>query len=153
MAIPIVLWQGLSFMVLKKAAILAAPIVTLRKEEKSCNDFADALVYFDFDKSTIRPDAKKVLDEALKNFDASQMSSILISGHTDLRGSLAYNLALSKRRSNAVIAYLKSKGINKTSFINDYFGELAPIVKDAQNKADHQLNRRSDVLFIRSECH
>lgn len=143
---------GVKFYGTKKNAVLPPPIVTLRKEEKPCNDFADALVYFDFDKSDIRPDAKKVLDEALKNFDASQMSSILISGHTDLRGSLAYNLTLSKRRSDAVIAYLKSKGVKETPFVNDYFGELAPIIKDAKSKTDHQLNRRSDVLFIRTNC-
>jgi OOP family OmpA-OmpF porin len=69
---------------------------------------------FDFDKAVIKPEGKKVLDEllpTLKNHDDIEM--ILVTGHTDRIGSDAYNLALSKRRAEAVSQYLINNGVER----------------------------------------
>jgi outer membrane protein OmpA-like peptidoglycan-associated protein len=69
-------------------------------------------VYFDYDKSFIRPDAHTSLDGGASLLDQNAAADIIISGHADVRGSEEYNEALGARRANAVRDYLIGRGAN-----------------------------------------
>ena len=105
---------------------------------------ADAL--FDFDKSVVRPDGKKSIDEALDKLRGVDLEMVIATGHTDSVGSNAYNQKLSERRAAAVKAYLVSKGIPASKITTIGKGETQPV---ATNKTaeGRQKNRRVDIEF------
>ncbi|WP_370576751.1 OmpA family protein [Pedobacter sp. N36a] len=69
-------------------------------------------IYYDFDKSTIRPDAAKELDKLLAILKENLGISIELGSHTDSRGADQYNQWLSQRRANAAAQYLIDRGID-----------------------------------------
>lgn len=105
---------------------------------------ADAL--FDFDKSVVRPDGKKRIDEALAKLKGVDVEMVIATGHTDSVGTDAYNQKLSERRAAAVKAYLVSKGIPASKITTIGKGESQPV---ATNKTaeGRQKNRRVDIEF------
>jgi OOP family OmpA-OmpF porin len=105
---------------------------------------ADAL--FDFDKSVVRPDGKKSIDEALDKLRGVDLEMVIATGHTDSIGSAAYNQKLSERRAAAVKAYLVSKGIPASKVTTIGKGKTQPV---ATNKTaeGRQKNRRVDIEF------
>jgi OOP family OmpA-OmpF porin len=105
---------------------------------------ADAL--FDFDKSVVRPDGKKSIDEALAKLKGVDLEMVIATGHTDSVGSDAYNQKLSERRAAAVKDYLVSKGIPASKVTTIGKGESQPV---ATNKTaeGRQKNRRVDIEF------
>ena len=105
---------------------------------------ADAL--FDFDKSVVRPDGRKSIDDALAKLKGVDLELVIATGHTDSRGSDAYNQKLSERRAAAVKDYLVSKGIPASKITTIGKGESQPV---ATNKTDEgrQKNRRVDIEF------
>jgi OOP family OmpA-OmpF porin len=102
---------------------------------------------FDFDKSVIKPEGKKVLDELVTKLNTINLEVIIAVGHTDSIGSDSYNMQLGSRRANAVKAYLLSKGIEKNRVYTESKGERQPIAdnKTAQGRAK---NRRVEVEVI-----
>ena len=78
-----------------------APIVELTFED----------VYFDFDRSSLRPDAMRLLDDAVAKLQANPTKNLVIEGHTCNIGTAEYNLALGERRANAVRQYLVAQGV------------------------------------------
>ena len=72
----------------------------------------DYLVFFDFDKANIRPDAAAVLDEVAEAITALSSTSISLTGFTDTAGPASYNLTLSKERAAAVKDYLEGLGVS-----------------------------------------
>jgi OOP family OmpA-OmpF porin len=105
---------------------------------------ADAL--FDFDKSVVRPDGKKSIDDALAKMRGVDVEMVIATGHTDSIGTDAYNQKLSERRAAAVKAYLVSKGIPASKITTIGKGESQPV---ATNKTaeGRQKNRRVDIEF------
>ncbi len=69
-------------------------------------------VYFDYDKSAIRDDARSVLEDAVKVLGKNPEADILITGNCDIRGTEKYNLKLGKERGEAVKQFMLSKGIS-----------------------------------------
>ena len=105
---------------------------------------ADAL--FDFDKSVVRPDGKRAIDEALGKIQGMDVEMVIATGHTDSIGTERYNQKLSERRAAAVKAYLVSKGIPASKITTIGKGESQPV---ATNKTaeGRQKNRRVDIEF------
>ncbi len=106
---------------------------------------ADAL--FDFDKYNIRTDAQKVLDDLVSKLAGVNLEVIVAVGHTDWIGTEAYNLALSKRRADAVKQYLVSKGIEANRIYTEGKGESQPVA-DNRTAEGRQKNRRVEVEII-----
>jgi OmpA-OmpF porin, OOP family len=71
---------------------------------------ADAL--FDFDKTTLKPEGRRKLDELADALRGVQHDTIVATGHTDRAGSVSYNQRLSQRRADAVKNYLQTKGLD-----------------------------------------
>ena len=108
---------------------------------------ADA--FFDFDKSVIKPDGKAKLDDLTDKVKAINLEVIIAVGHTDSVGSDAYNQKLSLRRSQAVKAYLVSKGIDKTRIYTEGKGEKQPVA-DNKTKEGRAKNRRVEIEVVGS---
>lgn len=105
---------------------------------------ADAL--FDFDKSVVRPDGKKAIDEALDKLNGVDLEMVIATGHTDSIGTERYNQKLSERRAAAVKAYLVSKGIAASKITTIGKGETQPVATN-KTAAGRQKNRRVDIEF------
>jgi len=104
------------------------------------------LVFFDFDKSNITPEAQKIIEQAAANAKSSNATSIALTGHTDASGSEKYNMALSLRRANAVKAALVKLGIpeNEISVVGK--GKNDPLVSTKDGVKEPQ-NRRVQILL------
>jgi OOP family OmpA-OmpF porin len=106
---------------------------------------ADA--FFDFDKSVLKPEGKAKLDDLIGKIKDINLEVIIAVGHTDSIGSDAYNQKLSVRRSEAVKAYLVSKGIEKNRVYTEGKGEKQPVAdnKTAEGRAK---NRRVEIEVV-----
>ena len=105
---------------------------------------ADAL--FDFDKSVLRPDGKKSIDEALAKIQGTDLEMVIATGHTDSIGTEKYNQRLSERRAESVKQYLVSKGIPASKITTIGKGESQPVATN-KTKEGRQKNRRVDIEF------
>ena len=106
---------------------------------------ADA--FFDFDKSVLKPEGKAKLDDLVSKMGGINLEVIIAVGHTDSIGSDAYNQKLSVRRSEAVKAYLVSKGVEKNRVYTEGKGEKQPVAdnKTAEGRAK---NRRVEIEVV-----
>ncbi len=107
-------------------------------------------VYFETAKSEIKPESYSILDEAAgtikKVFEGSATIKIEVRGHTDNRGSDAYNMKLSQERANAVKDYFVSKhGIAADRLLTKGYGESKPIASNS-NEAGRSRNRRVELV-------
>ena len=121
------------------AAVRAAPV------SEKVTFAADA--FFDFDKSALKPEAKAKLDDLVAKTKAVALEVIIAVGHTDSVGADAYNQKLSVARSEAVKAYLVSKGIEKNRVYTEGKGEKQPVAdnKTAEGRAK---NRRVEIEVV-----
>jgi OOP family OmpA-OmpF porin len=103
--------------------------------------------FFDFNKSVIKPEAKAKLDDLVDKIKAINLEVIIAVGHTDAVGSDVYNQKLSMRRSNAVKAYLISKGVDKTRIYTEGKGEKQPVA-DNSTKEGRAKNRRVEIEVV-----
>jgi OOP family OmpA-OmpF porin len=101
-------------------------------------------VLFDFDKSTIKPEAAKILDRLVAFMQENKASSVALSGHTDSIGTEAYNQKLSERRVASVRDYVVKKGVEPGRISGQGFGETKPIA-DNKTKEGRAKNRRVEI--------
>lgn len=109
-------------------------------------------ITFEFDKATIRPEARPTLDRLAQLILASGQGTITIEGHTDSRGEDAYNQRLSEQRAKAVAAYLGTKKVSQDHLQTRGFGESRPIADNeladgSDNETGRQRNRRVEVTL------
>jgi OOP family OmpA-OmpF porin len=108
-------------------------------------------VNFDFDKSTLRPDAVAILNEAIEILKRYPDLKVEVAGHTDSIGTDAYNQGLSERRARAVYDYLTSNGIDAARLVGpNGYGESRPIAPNtnpdgSDNPEGRALNRRTEL--------
>lgn len=101
-------WDNLA---LVEEAIRPAPELVIIPEPAPEPVARDYLVYFDFDKFNVRPDAATILDRVAEAIDETGAISVSLVGHTDTVGSPEYNQFLSVERAGSVRDYLKSMGV------------------------------------------
>ena len=108
-------------------------------------------VNFDFDKSTLRPDAVDVLSEAAQILQRYPELKVEVAGHTDSKGTEAYNQLLSERRATAVYNYLTTNGVSNSRLVGpNGYGESRPIAPNANadgsdNPEGRAKNRRTEL--------
>lgn len=106
-------------------------------------------VNFDFDKATIRPDARPILDAAIDVLRQEPGINVSVQGHTDSVGSKEYNLRLSQRRAEAVTRYLVAGGIEASRLTPVGYGESDPVATN--DTADGRAqNRRVELRVMGS---
>lgn len=125
------------------------------EKAKTGNDLTKTLnlepIYFDFDKSYIRRDAKVVMEKVVDYLNQYPDAMIQIGSHTDSRANDNYNLALSKKRAESTRKYLISQGINANRLTAEGFGETK-LTNNCDNSSScsseaHQKNRRSEFII------
>lgn len=104
------------------------------------------MVFFDYDKSNIRPDAQEVLTRKVNVLRANPAVSLRITGHADERGSVEYNLALGQRRADAVRDYLTGFGLDASRFTTTSMGEDQPL-DPGHDEAAWARNRRDEFTI------
>jgi OOP family OmpA-OmpF porin len=102
-------------------------------------------VHFDFDRYSLRPEATRALDEAVKAMQENPTLRVQIEGHTCNIGTAEYNLALGDRRANSVRAYLTSRGIAADRLGTVSYGEERPKHDNAREET-RRLNRRAQLV-------
>ncbi len=110
-------------------------------------------IFYDLDKSFIRPDASAELDKLVDVMTNHPNIRIAMDSHTDSRQTNDYNVRLAKRRATSALNYLVKKGIKKARLSKDSFGETQ-LVNSCGNDAEcaedlHQLNRRTEFQIVR----
>jgi len=104
-------------------------------------------IFFDFDKSVLKPDSYPELDRLVKYLNEYPETKIQVRGHTDSVGPEAYNLGLSERRAKAVVKYLTGKAIANNRVEVKWFGEAKPIESNA-TKEGRMANRRVEFEIL-----
>lgn len=105
-------------------------------------------IYFDFDKSDLRPVHKKELERVNLMLQRIPNLSLHLLGHTDQRGTDDYNMKLSERRAKVVEDYLSKRGLDKRRIVSEWIGESKPVNDCASGNCDepkHQENRRTEL--------
>lgn len=106
-------------------------------------------VYFDFDKSDLRQDARDVLSKNAEIILKSMAGEkIQIEGHCDERGSAEYNLALGERRVKSVQSYLTTLGVKAENLSIISFGKEKPAV-NGSDEAAWAKNRRAEFVIVK----
>ncbi len=113
-------------------------------------------IFYDFDRYYIRSrDAKPTLDTLVTIMNRYPSLQVSLNAYCDSRGPSSYNQILSQRRANAALKYLTDKGIDKARLSVKDFGESNPVNNCTDDvycsEADHQLNRRVDVVPVRHQ--
>jgi len=132
--------------VAQESAPVAAPIVAPVPVAATKVTYA-ADAFFDFDKSVLKPAGKAKLDDLIGKVKDINLEVIIAVGHTDSVGSDAYNQKLSIKRSEAVKAYLVSKGIEKNRVYTEGKGEKQPVA-DNKTKDGRSKNRRVEIEVV-----
>ncbi|NKF23595.1 OmpA family protein [Solimonas marina] len=106
-------------------------------------------VNFDFDKSTLTLNAKTILDDVAAALIAAPDIHVEVAGHTDSRGSDAYNQKLSQARAEAVMAYLGEHGVAADRMTAHGYGETEPVA-DNDTDEGRERNRRVELRITES---
>jgi len=137
---------------IKRVAQTDTPSIKPDAPVKPIENFALVTIYYDLDKSNIRPDAAVELDRLVATLKQHPQLKIELSSFTDSRASEAYNMALSQRRVNSAVAYLVSKGIAETRLVTGYYGKTRLVNQCADDvkctEAEHQMNRRTEFRVL-----
>ncbi len=102
------------------------------------------IIYFPFDQSVVTPEAEAVVHDAAQYASQGHATQVVVVGHTDSSGSVAYNLRLSERRAKATADALVSQGIAQTMMKVDWKGKSELAVQTGDGVKE-PLNRRSTV--------
>lgn len=108
-------------------------------------------IYFDLNKSYIRPDAALELDNLVAIMNQYPKYTVEVGSHTDARGSDIYNSNLSTSRAASTVAYVISKGISGNRISAKGYGETKPVNKCVDgvrcSEKEHQMNRRTEFVL------
>jgi len=115
---------------------------TATEVEKTLKD-----IYFNFNKATIRPESNEKLDLAAEIIKQNG-GNYLLTGHTDIKGSAAYNLRLSQERAAAVVVALENRGIDQNVLKSKGVGSAEAKVPASASDAERLADRKVTVRFI-----
>jgi OOP family OmpA-OmpF porin len=122
--------------------VVQPPVV----EEKPACVAGPFMVFFDWDRDEITPQASAILDNAASAYTTCGQAQVMIAGHADRSGSDQYNVGLSQRRAANVRSYLAGRGIPDGVMTTEAFGESRPLVETADGVREPQ-NRRVEINF------
>jgi peptidoglycan-associated lipoprotein len=104
------------------------------------------VIYFDFDRSTVRPEFRSVVSAHAAYAAANSSARITLEGHADERGTREYNLGLGERRGNAVMGLMSAQGARGNQSVVVSYGEERPTCRVSDDDC-WSLNRRVEVVY------
>ena len=104
------------------------------------------IVFFEWNKSDITPEAASILDNAVTQYQSCGNAQVMLAGYTDTSGSSQYNQGLSQRRADAVKGYMSSRSIPDGVITTSAFGETNLRVQTADGVREVQ-NRRVEITY------
>jgi outer membrane protein OmpA-like peptidoglycan-associated protein len=104
-------------------------------------------ITFAYDRADIQPQFRTTLDQLARTLDEFEQTAIDVYGHTDSRGSDAYNQSLSERRAQSVANYLVAQGVQRERLATRGYGESQPIA-DNNTDAGRAANRRVELRIV-----
>ena len=123
----------------------ASDTVNIQVTRPPVREYTFEDVYFDFDRYSLRPEATRVLDEAIAAMKENTTLRLEIEGHTCSIGTAEYNLALGDRRANSVKDYLVSRGVAADRLRTVSYGEERPKYDNSREET-RRLNRRAALV-------
>ena len=123
----------------------ASDTVNIQVTKPPVRNYTFEDVYFDFDRYSLRPEATRVLDDAIAALNQDPTLRVTIEGHTCSIGTAEYNLALGDRRATAVREYLVSRGVSAGRLQTISYGEERPKFDNAREET-RRLNRRAALV-------
>ncbi|MDK1289987.1 peptidoglycan-associated lipoprotein Pal [Pseudoalteromonas umbrosa] len=106
----------------------------------------EQIVYFDFDRSTVRSEYVELLQAHADFLVKNPSVKVLVEGHADERGTPEYNIALGESRGKSVAKYLESLGVSESQISVVSYGEEKPMVKSRTEEA-FAKNRRAVLVY------
>jgi peptidoglycan-associated lipoprotein len=129
----------------KPAEPVAPPVMQQAAKASAAAPTFEA-VYFDYDKSDLRQDAREVLKKTAEELLKSKQDvKLQIEGHCDERGSAEYNLALGERRAKSSLQYLITLGVKADRLSIISYGKEKPAVQGS-DEAAWAKNRRDEFV-------
>ena len=107
-------------------------------------------ILFEYNQDELRPQATPILNKIAEIINRYPNRQILVEGHTDSRGSSAYNQQLSQRRAESVQKALTARGINPDLISTFDYGEKLPIASN-DTEEGRQKNRRVEVTIMKED--
>jgi len=105
-------------------------------------------IHFEFDSDVIRSESFPILDEIATTLSMNErIARVEVQGHTDERGADRYNLELSQRRAEAVVAYLVRAGVGTNRLVARGYGESVPKERSHSERA-WAVNRRVEFHIL-----
>jgi peptidoglycan-associated lipoprotein len=123
----------------------ATDTVTIQVVRPAAKVYTFEDVHFDFDRYTLRPEAQRILEQAVAAMKEDSTLRLTVEGHTCSIGTAEYNLALGERRANAVRDYLTQNGVAATRLNTVSYGEEKP-KHDNSREETRRLNRRAALV-------
>lgn len=125
---------------------------SIEEAGSSAMDEAKALLstrvfYFDFDKSTIKPEAYEALKAHAEYLSLNSSASVRLEGHADERGTREYNIALGERRGKAVEKFLRVNGVSGSQIEVISYGEEKPVAF-GKDEYSYSQNRRVELKYV-----
>jgi peptidoglycan-associated lipoprotein len=106
------------------------------------------VVYFDFDRSEIRPEYREILDQHAEYLVANPDARVRLEGHTDEKGSREYNIGLGERRAQSVRQIMMLQGVSAGQLSTVSYGEERPAALGSDEET-WDLNRRVELVYGR----
>jgi peptidoglycan-associated lipoprotein len=108
---------------------------------------ARKVIYFDFDKSEIKPEYADIVTAAAHNLTGNPKMKLKLEGNTDERGTREYNIGLGERRAQAVRRALMLQGVAESQVTTVSFGAERPAA-EGDDEAAWSKNRRVEVVYL-----
>jgi peptidoglycan-associated lipoprotein len=105
------------------------------------------IIYFDFDKSEIKPEFADIVSTTAHNLSANPSLKVKLEGNTDERGTREYNIGLGERRAQAVRRALMLQGVAESQLSTVSFGAERPAA-EGDDEAAWSQNRRVEVVYL-----
>ena len=104
------------------------------------------VIYFDFDKSVVRPEYRGIVSAHAAYLAAHGSARMTLEGHADERGTREYNLGLGERRGNAVSGLMSAQGGRGNQMTTVSYGEERPTCRVSDEEC-WSLNRRVEIVY------
>jgi outer membrane protein OmpA-like peptidoglycan-associated protein len=133
----------------KDAQDALAKLAMVKQEERGMVITLSGSVLFASDKAELLPDAQTKLDQVAQALMATKSRKIIVEGFTDSRGTDSHNVDLSKRRAEAVRAYIVSRGYDSDLISSEGMGKAQPVADNAS--AEGRANNRRVEIVVKNK--